>query len=389
MSEMSESPVKILIADDEPNMLRMLGYAFHREGFEVIVAQTGAETVEKSVAENPDLLILDVMMPGIDGLEICRQLRNTPQTQNLPIIMLSARTQVADKVAGLQAGADEYVPKPVEMVEMVARVQALLERTRRLRQTQQAAAGRVLSVVGAKGGVGTTTVALNVAASIARQGNSVIAAELRAYYGTVSAQLQVEPAVTLANLLEYEPEMISRLAIERLLFASSFGAKVLFGPQKDDGICEILPEHGEMLVQGLRELADYVVLDLPNYPTMIHPVATQMSDFTMLVVEPEPICLLAGNVMLNLFNAWGIRPSRIGAVIVNRAASAATLNPGDVKARLGCEIMGVIPPMAEACQAAHRKGMPVVLTQPDLVASQNLAEMSARLGEENVMPLQF
>jgi two-component system alkaline phosphatase synthesis response regulator PhoP len=124
---------KILIADDDSFLLRLVGYLFGKEGYETVSAMDGEEALRKIETEKPDLVILDVMMPGIDGLEVCRQLRSHPETAALPIVMLSARSKVSDRIAGLQAGANEYLGKPSDARQVVGCVAALLERTRRMR----------------------------------------------------------------------------------------------------------------------------------------------------------------------------------------------------------------------------------------------------------------
>ena len=128
MAEHTNMGAKILVVDDEPNALHMIGYALQAEGYEVVVAQNGAEAISKAQTEAPDLVILDVMMPDMSGTEVCEQLRKSQETFSLPIIMLSAKTQVSDKVSGLEAGADEYLTKPITPQELVAPVKALLGR---------------------------------------------------------------------------------------------------------------------------------------------------------------------------------------------------------------------------------------------------------------------
>jgi signal transduction histidine kinase len=126
---------KILVVDDEPKIVRFVSYALKAEGYEVITAQSGQEALDKVTAEQPNLVILDVMLPEMNGLDICDALRNRSETTALPIIMFSAKTQVSDKLAGLQAGADEYLTKPIDPAELVGRVGALLARSTRLRQS--------------------------------------------------------------------------------------------------------------------------------------------------------------------------------------------------------------------------------------------------------------
>ena len=117
---------KILIVEDEPNMVAGLRDNFEYEGYGVITAPDGVAGLERALAEAPDLVILDVMMPRMSGLDVCKQLK--AERPSIPIIMLTARGQEVDKVVGLELGADDYVTKPFSIRELLARVKAVLRR---------------------------------------------------------------------------------------------------------------------------------------------------------------------------------------------------------------------------------------------------------------------
>jgi len=122
--------VTILIADDEPNQRELLAFNLTQEGFIVHRAHDGQEALEKIEDINPDLVILDWMMPVYSGIDLCRKLRDRPETRGLPVIMLSARGEESDRTLGLDTGADDYLTKPFSPKELVARVKALLRRSR-------------------------------------------------------------------------------------------------------------------------------------------------------------------------------------------------------------------------------------------------------------------
>jgi two-component system alkaline phosphatase synthesis response regulator PhoP len=117
---------RILIVEDDPSVLRATSYILEKEGYQVLTAQNGLEGLKKAREDNPDLLILDVMLPGIDGFEICHSLRSEPETAGLPILMFSAKGQESDKATGLKVGADEYMTKPVDREVMLNKVAAWL-----------------------------------------------------------------------------------------------------------------------------------------------------------------------------------------------------------------------------------------------------------------------
>jgi two-component system OmpR family response regulator len=125
---------RVLVVEDDPNLLETLRYNLANEGYSVITSADGAEALEIARAEKPDLLVLDVMLPGLSGFEVCRILR---KETTVPILMLTARTEEVDRVVGLEIGADDYMTKPFSMRELMARVRAMLRRAA-MTQTQPA-----------------------------------------------------------------------------------------------------------------------------------------------------------------------------------------------------------------------------------------------------------
>jgi two-component system alkaline phosphatase synthesis response regulator PhoP len=122
------SLAKVLVVDDESSIVELISYNLEREGFSVITAGDGGTAVTLARQEQPDLIILDVMLPVRDGLSVCRILQQDPATRRIPIIMLSARGEELDKVLGLELGADDYITKPFSLRELLARIRARLRR---------------------------------------------------------------------------------------------------------------------------------------------------------------------------------------------------------------------------------------------------------------------
>src|SRR2546428_6163200 len=120
---------KVLIIEDETDLIKLLKYNLEKEGFKVSYATDGSIALAEVRRDVPDLVILDLMLPGLSGLEVCRQLRHSERFSRIPILILSARSEEADRVIGLELGADDYVTKPFSMREVVARVRALFRRS--------------------------------------------------------------------------------------------------------------------------------------------------------------------------------------------------------------------------------------------------------------------
>ena len=135
---MAVNKQKILIVDDDANIAELIGLYLNKECYDTQIAADGEEALELFTTYAPDLVLLDLMLPGIDGYQVCREIRTKSQT---PIIMLSAKGEVFDKVLGLELGADDYMEKPFDSKELVARVKAVLRRTHQAPQTAVASAG--------------------------------------------------------------------------------------------------------------------------------------------------------------------------------------------------------------------------------------------------------
>lgn len=122
---------KILIVEDEANIRQLVRYNLEKEGFQVMEAADGLQGLRTAQKEKPDLVLLDLMLPGMDGLEVCRTLKGAPATSALPIIMLTAKAEEVDKIIGLELGADDYMTKPFSPRELTARIKAVLRRSQK------------------------------------------------------------------------------------------------------------------------------------------------------------------------------------------------------------------------------------------------------------------
>jgi two-component system phosphate regulon response regulator PhoB len=122
---------RILVVEDEPDIVEVVGYNLRQAGYEVLVAEDGETGLKTAEQSRPDLIVLDLMLPGIDGLEVCRLLKQRERTRDIPVVMLTARAEEVDRIVGLELGADDYVIKPFAPRELVLRIRAVLRRPER------------------------------------------------------------------------------------------------------------------------------------------------------------------------------------------------------------------------------------------------------------------
>ncbi len=369
---------KILVVDDDLDSVKLIGIMLQRQGYEIVAAQSGAQALVKAETENPDLVILDIMMPDMDGYEVCRRLRTNPATDSLPIIMFTAKTLVGDKVAGFQAGADDYLTKPVHPAELASRVKAVLLRSaRREPEEQVPMRAKVFGFLGSKGGVGTTTLAVNVAVALAQgpaKGEQIVLADMRSGMATISLQLGLRHHGGMARLLEEPVERIEARMVEAQLEKYRAGVQVLSGQIEPAGVAALVsPAHVEVILRHLGAMADYLLLDMGVGLGEANRRILPSCQRVVVTVEPQRVALtLAQSLLGEMTTSLDLLPPhRISAVLINRTPSAATLTREVIEGLLQQDLAGVISPAPELAFQAAEQEVPMVMAHPDsLVARQ-------------------
>jgi len=367
---------KILVVDDNLDVIKMVGLMLQTRGYEIIAAQSGAQALAKVQSDNPDLMILDIMMPDLDGYEVCKQLRANPATANLPILMFTAKSGTTDKVAGFQAGADDFLTKPIHPDELVSRVEtALMRSPRRTAKETLPVRAKIFGFLGSKGGVGTTTLALNVGVALAQElarGKQVIIADMRSGLATLSLQLDLRGG-GLVHLLNQPAQSIQPKMVETQLEEHRTGIRILSGQIEPPGVAvTISPTHAEVILRDLGASADYVLLDLGVGLDETNRALLTACHHIIVVAEPQRVTLALAQALLSALNRSLSLPSyKIGVVMVNKAPSGATFTKDTIREMLKHELIAVITPAPELAYQASERGVPMVVMQPEsLVARQ-------------------
>lgn len=367
---------KILVADDDPMLQRLIMNTLKLEQYEVVIASDGAQALQLARSEKPDLIILDVMMPVKNGFEVCADLRKMPETATLPVIILSGLGQVQEKITGLKAGADEYVTKPIDPRELLTRVEMLLLRNRALRESSASRAGRVTCVIGAKGGVGTTTLAVNLAALLSTQERKTIIVELRPDFGTVSVQLKLTPAQNLSNIRDLEPTALTDQLIERLLAETSYGGRALCGPQSINEFGPIDSKFAGALLARLVMLADDIVVDLPSTAGDLVEAAVRSAGNVIVALDPDIAGVAAAEKRLQQLREYE-KSLRVHPVVINRQG-AMLLSMREIETRLGHSLSGILPTATDVMGVSIQYGSPLTVFQPNHIFCTQLAELVER-----------
>lgn len=377
---------KILFVDDEEQIRRLLSSFLTRRGYLVKTAVDGQEALDLLEAETPDLVITDVNMPNVDGVELTRRLRAHPRLGQMPIIMLSAKVQTDEILAGYAEGADEYVPKPIEMRILAAKVESLLRRV--AQPVLQAATGatgtplpppppakQVVVFMHGKGGVGTTTLAVNAAVALATDaGKSVSLLDLDLAYGNAARMLGLEAERTLADLAADDRVTLSGLRDTTLTHRS--GVKVVVGCDQPEHAATVSGLLARWTVEQLLDESDVVLIDtatwLSEATLSVLPEATTV----WVVTTPRLVALEATAACLGVLERLNVGPDRARLMLNNTASRG--LKPEAVARRLERPVDLNIPLMASFTDAA-RALKPLDKGQPDQVGAIVARDLASRL----------
>ncbi len=373
---------KILIIDDDIDTLKLVGLMLQKQGYQIVAASNGQQGIAQAEAENPDLILLDVMMPDMDGYEVAKRLRANSFTAAIPILMFTAKTQLDDKVTGFEAGADDYLTKPTHPTELNAHVKALLSRSSKGKAAAPPPPSEkrayTIGVLAARGGLGVTTTASNLGASLhTATKDEVVVAELRPGMGTLGPDLGEPQPRLLTEILQTNLADMNRQKVKDALRAHDNGLKLLYGSvQPKDAILMNSIEPFEALVNRLSYLAHYLVLDLgaglPPITQKLIPACNQI----LVVVEPVTNTVIHTKALMSDLVDLGATKRTIQVVIVNRIRSDTQLNTNQVEEIIGQPPILAITPAPELIYMAIRMKTTVVGSRPDSLTAQQFGKLA-------------
>jgi len=277
--------VRILVVDDDP---------LNREIVSRVLSQAG-----------PDLVILDVMMPGMSGFEVCRRLRRDPKTAPLLVMMLTAHTAVESRIEGFDAGADDFLAKPFHPAELVARVQALLRRLPQLTvsETAMSTRGKTVAFFSLRGGVGVSTLATNVAVALAQLWQCPTAlVDLALMCGQSAMMLNQPLRNTWGDLASIPLEDITEDLVTQVLLRHESGVALLAAPPSCEISELIMPSTVDRVLDHLATKFPYTVLDLPHDFRETTLVGLEKADQIVLVFAPEISSVYAAKRALDMLD---------------------------------------------------------------------------------------
>jgi len=370
---------RVLVVDDEGQIRKLVQTFLTKHGYVVTTANDGYEALREVKKERPHLIITDVAMPNLNGLELTRRLRAEAATARLPVIMLSAKKQADDILAGYAQGADEYVAKPVELAVLAAKIDLLLKRmhTAEGGAPRTVTTGRVCTVIHGKGGVGATTMVVNGALALASTMIYRVAVlDLSLEFANAGMLMDLKPDRTLADLSDVRIEDMSDDLFDLFVAHHATGVRLVTGADR--------PEHAELVsvpavhhaIDRLKASSDYLIVDTAATFTQHTLAAIDSADVVAVVTSAHLASLKSANDQFTILDKLGV-PKERTLLVLNRI-TASGLQADQVTRFFGRK-PDVVVPYAATFDDAADEGKPLVTSSPSNVGAMSMRDLAAQI----------
>jgi pilus assembly protein CpaE len=373
--------IKILAVDDDALNLKLVSATLSRDGYEVLMASNGMEAIHVAETDSPDLILMDVMMPEMDGYEACKQLRMKASTARIPIMMLTALSTVEEKIKGFDAGADDYLAKPYAADELLAHVKVLLRRATPVSTDRAQVSAKVNAVFSLRGGIGVSTLATNLAAGFTALWNQpVVLIDLSLNSGQGALMFNLPYRNSWADLVGIPANDIDEMVVMNILLNHESGTRVLAAPLHPEDCDGLGGETVEQVIRLLSNQYDYLVLDLPHDFSETTLAGLDSADEILLVLAPELASVRAAIGAIRVFESLGYPNEKI-RLVLNWTFQRGGLSKKEIEAALKRPIDFVLPYASEALVAAINLGKPPVIGEPNQPLSNLFEDMTFYLSK--------
>jgi len=364
----------ILIIDDDPDVTRLIEFALRRADHEVLTARDGETGLSITRTEHPDLVIADVMMPGLNGYEYCRRVRAQEDLADTLILVFTARFQPIDRQTALEAGATDYAPKTVQPADLVAHVERLLGEAPSPARVKP---GSVIAVFSLRGGAGVTSLAVNLSVAVALSRRRPVAlVDMAPLAGHAALILGLRAGGGLRKALGGSKE-IDAESLKPHWQRHDSGVQVLSSTASPNEAGEVSPALVQPLAASLRRDFALAVLDLPATLSGTTAAALTVADRILLLVTPDVAAVQSATVALQALETMGVASERVWAVL-NTPGGVGGLAAEAITKALKRPLTASIPYEPDMLAALNAR-RPLMLASPKSAAAQAIARLAAEL----------
>jgi pilus assembly protein CpaE len=368
---------KILIVEDTADTRNLIRVKLTKAGHEVVTAEDGEAALSLAFTLRPQVIVLDVMLPKLDGFTVARRLRQNALTRNVGILMLTAKGEIADKVSGYEAGTDDYLTKPFDPSELELRIRTLLSRVGMAQGVDTSSqSGQLISVFSMRGGVGKTTLAVNLAVTLGQLwGKPVALMDLALQNGLAALFLSARPKASLYNFIREWKEYRDVESMSEFFTRADNNVHLLAAPRHPSDADRVSPDMLKHLVNLVHRGYGQAVVDLPSQWNDQTLAVLDASDLVLALMTPEVASVQTMTETLDTFSRLEYPKDKV-RIVVNNTFARRALAPAQIESALGLAPTLQIPHDPELFVHAVNTGQPYVLLNPGGAATRAIQDFA-------------
>lgn len=382
--------MRVLLIDDEQFYYKLIRKSLSESEYEIEFAQSGNEGLSKISSFNPEMLIVDLKLPGMDGFQVLERLRRDAKFSHIPVIVITAQDELSDKLKAFKLGADDYLVKPFQPEELAARMEILARRGRAMQIAFEGKAkthAELITVHTLRGGLGCSSIVVNLGLAFYKLwGKQTLLVDGVLTAGQVALMLDAKPTATWENLVGVEVENIDDAVVGEMMCAHKSGIRYIASPRYPIAADTFSADTLQHFAEKLKDSNEFILVDTSHDFSDMTIHMLSMSSTILLVMAPEMASLRTTVSALEIYDRLGIPLDKVKIVLNNNSANPA-IKQAQLEKVLKRPIDFVLPYEAGEVNRALNFGQPFILNNPDLPICLVLEKMAYALSDESLKAL--
>jgi|SRR3990170_1166355 len=379
--------MRVLLIDDELFYFKLIRNALKEADYDLEYAKSGSEGLVKIPSFDPDMLIVDLKLPEMDGFEILERLRRDPKFSHTPVIVITAKDVLSEKLKAFELGADDYLVKPFQPEELVARMGILARRGRAMQMARKDAKDKIISTVltvhSLRGGLGCSSLVVNLGLAFYKLwGKQTLLVDGVLTAGQVALMLNAKPTTTWETLVGVEPENLDDAVVSEMMRLDKSGVYYIASPRYPIASDTFTNETLQLLMEKLKSSNDFIVVDTSHDFSDMTIQMLSMSSGILVVMAPEMASLRTTMSAIEIYDRLGIPPENVKIVLNNNSSNPA-IKQAQLEKVLKRPMDFVLPYEAGEVNRALNFGQPFILENPDLPLCLQLEKMAYSLSDDS------
>jgi pilus assembly protein CpaE len=382
--------MRVLLIDDEQFYFKLIRKTLKEAEYDLEYAQSGSDGLAKIPVFNPELLIVDLKLPGMDGFQVLERLRRDQKFSHIPVIVITAQDELSEKLKAFELGADDYLVKPFQPEELVARMSILARRGKAMQIAQQIEAkgksqqGALITVHSLRGGLGCSSIVVNLGLAFYKLwGKQTLLVDGVLTAGQVALMLDAKPSATWENLVGMEADNIDDSVVGEIMCAHKSGIRYIASPRYPIAADTFSHETLKILIDDLKANNEFILADTSHDFSDMTIHMLSLSSTILLVMAPEMASLRTTMSALEIYDRVGIPLEKVKLVLNNNSSSPA-IKQAQLEKVLKRNFDFVLPFEAGEVNRALNFGQPFILNNPDLPICLNLEKMAYALSDDSL-----